>query len=81
MDSRIRNPIAFWTGAAFLGLFVPCAIGVIKKRRITTTFRDLLLWGIVSGYGATVVNSSLWRVYEGRGIESSEVLEKLVSID
>lgn len=43
--------------------------------------RDLVLWGAVAGYSATIVNQSLWRSQEGRMLESSAVVSRLVQID
>lgn len=40
--------------------------------------KNLTIWGIVSGYSATIVNSALWRSYEGRVVESSHVINSLV---
>ena len=49
-----------WTYATFLGILVPTATVVLKKRR-TTAIRDIAIWTALAGYSATVVNSTLWR--------------------
>jgi hypothetical protein len=49
-----------WTYATFLGVLVPSAAVVLKRRR-ATAIRDIAIWTALAGYSATIVNSTLWR--------------------
>jgi hypothetical protein len=76
-SSKLSSTITFWTYATFLGIFIPTSALVVKNRRLTA-LRDVTLLAALSGYTATVVNSTLWRTQEARMLESSEVISRLV---
>lgn len=69
-----------WTYATFFGILLPTTAVVLKRRR-TTAIRDIALWTALAVYSATIVNSTLWRTQEGRMLESSPVVSRLVKVD
>jgi hypothetical protein len=66
-----------WTYATFFGILLPTTALVLKRRR-TTAIRDIAIVTALAGYTATIVDSTLWRTQEGRMLESSPIVSRLV---